>query len=423
MPYRQIFDACLADSIGEGGLARADFERLAAEAQAAAIDIGAATAAGGYPALRLARESGDLAELQAVAGDLKARFARLVVLGTGGSSLGGQALAALKPGHDVEFLDNLDADDMARLPARDDLGRTGFLAVSKSGGTAETLSQLLVCLPLMQQALGDAAGDHFLLVAEPGDNALRRLAGQFGLRVLDHAADVGGRFSLLSLVGLLPALFAGLDAAKVRQGAMGVLNAAVSGAAPSEPALGAALAVGLAQQCEVATSVMMPYANRLKPFSAWYCQLWAESLGKAGHGTTPVQANGPVDQHSQLQLYLGGPADKMFTLIGLKSAARGPRIDAALARGAGAAYLADQTVGDVVAALFQATAATLAGNHRPTRVFELDDLDERSLGALCMHFMLETLIAARLLGVNPLDQPAVEQGKTLARGILEGGDA
>ncbi len=421
MPYRQNIDNCLAQTIGEHGLAREDFDRLSAQAQQAANEIGEQTAAGGLHPLRLARETGDLAELEAIAADLRQRFDRLVVLGTGGSSLGGQALAALRPDHNVDFLDNLDGHDMDRLLARDDLARSGFLAVSKSGGTAETLSQLMVCLTAMREAVGEtAARGHFLLIAEPGDNTVRKIAQHYDLKILDHAADVGGRFSVLSLVGLLPAMFIGLDAAKVRQGAMGVLNACIVGEAPSAPALGAALAVGLLRHNRITTSVMMPYANRLAAFSAWYCQLWAESLGKDGSGTTPIQANGPVDQHSQLQLYLGGPADKVFTLIGLKTSGQGPRIDPDLAQALGTDYLAGQTIGDVVAALYQATASTLARNGRPTRVIELDNLDERAMGALFMHFMLETLIAAKLLGVDPINQPAVEEGKNLARRLLAG---
>jgi len=420
MNYRQIIEDCFAGRIGERGLVPGDFDLLAAEAQAHAAAIGVEAGEGGFHPLTLARESDDLDELERVAGLLTARFKRLVVLGTGGSSLGGQALTSLVPGHGVEFLDNLDGHDIDLLLARDDLGDTAFLAVSKSGGTAETVSQLIVCLRALQNIVGEALAYHFVLITEPGDNALRKIGDQFGLKIMDHPTDVGGRFSVLSLVGLLPALFAGLDVRAVRQGAAAVLEAAIASETPSDPALGAALAVGLLRQRDITASVLMPYANRLKDFSAWYCQLWAESLGKDGTGTTPIQANGPVDQHSQLQLWLAGPADKVFTLIGLKTAGSGPTIDADLAQSLGADYLADRQIGDVVAALYQATATTLARNGCPTRVIEIDDLDEAAMGALFMHFMLETLIAARLLGVNPIDQPAVEEGKTLARGILAG---
>src|SRR5262249_33054060 len=153
----------------------------------------------------------------------------------------------------------------------------------------------------------------------------------------------------------------------------------------------------------------------------WWVQLWAESLGKQGRGTTPVGALGPVDQHSQLQLYLAGPADKLFTVITVDVAGSGPRIEEALAKAAGEPDFAGRQVGDLVAAQGRATADTLAKNGRPVRTIHLERLDERTLGALLMHFMLETVIAGRLLGVDPFDQPAVEEGKTLAKKYLAEG--
>jgi len=299
-----------------------------------------------------------------------------------------------------------------------DLSDTVFLAVSKSGGTSETLSQLLVVIDRLRRALGeDLLDQHIVLVAEPGDSPLRKLGARFGLQALDHSPAVGGRFSVLSLVGMLPALAAGLDAAAVRRGAADVLAGAIASDGPSQPALGAAISVGLLHQKGITATVLMAYANRLAPFAAWYSQLWAESLGKDGQGTTPVSALGPVDQHSQLQLYLDGPADKMFTLIDIERG-EGGRIDPELAELAGADYLAGHSIGDVVSALFKGTATTLVHNNRPTRIFELPRLDEAALGGLFMHFMLETLIAAKLLGVDAVNQPAVEEGKTLARATL-----
>ena len=169
---------------------------------------------------------------------------------------------------------------------------------------------------------------------------------------------------------------------------------------------------------------MMPYADRLAPFALWFRQLWAESLGKDGAGTTPIRAIGATDQHSQLQLYLDGPADKVFTLITPALWGSGPRIDGTLAAAAAAApELVGRTVGDLVAAQQRATAETLAAAGRPTRVIRVERVDERTLGALFMHFMLETILAAGLMGVEPFDQPAVEAGKQLARRYLEEGPA
>jgi glucose-6-phosphate isomerase len=168
----------------------------------------------------------------------------------------------------------------------------------------------------------------------------------------------------------------------------------------------------------VAITVLMPYVDRLAHFGQWYRQLWAESLGKGGNGTTPVRAMGPVDQHSQLQLYLDGPRDKMFTLIQLKVAGQGPRVDPTLAEDPALYYLADRTMGDLVEAEQRATAETLARNGRPVRIFRLERLDESVLGALMMHFMIETVIASNLVGVDPFNQPAVEEGKVLTRDYL-----
>ena len=163
---------------------------------------------------------------------------------------------------------------------------------------------------------------------------------------------------------------------------------------------------------------MIAYADKLEKFAKWYVQLWAESLGKNGKGTTPIAALGPVDQHSQLQLFIAGPRDKLFTVLTTGVAGKGPVIDAELARRAGEADFAGKTIGDLVAAQGRATAETLAKNGCPVRTFHLDVIDETSLGELLMHFMLETIIAAHLLGVDAFDQPAVEEGKVLAKKYL-----
>jgi glucose-6-phosphate isomerase len=239
--------------------------------------------------------------------------------------------------------------------------------------------------------------------------------------MLDHDPDVGGRFSVLTNVGLLPAAILGLDIEAIRAGAANALEPVLAERPPAEvpAAVGAALAVTLAETKSIA--VMMAYADRLERFTRWYVQLWAESLGKQGKGTTPIAALGPVDQHSQLQLYNAGPRDKLFTIVTIGAAGRGPRIPADLAKLAGEPDFAGKTMGDLVAAQGRATTETLAKNGCPVRTIHLDRLDERSLGELLMHFMLETIIAAHLLGVDPFDQPAVEEGKVLAKRYLAEG--
>ena len=162
----------------------------------------------------------------------------------------------------------------------------------------------------------------------------------------------------------------------------------------------------------------MAYADRLERFTHWYVQLWAESLGKNGKGNTPLAALGPVDQHSQVQLFIGGPRDKLFTVVTVAGAGSGPRIDGELAKLAGEPSFGGKTIGDLVAAEGRATAETLVRNGCPVRTLHLAKLDEAGLGELLMHFMLETIIAAHLLGVDAFDQPAVEEGKVLTKKYL-----
>jgi glucose-6-phosphate isomerase len=264
---------------------------------------------------------------------------------------------------------------------------------------------------------------HMVAITEPAVNGkanpLRRAAGRFGIEVFEHDPGVGGRYSALTNVGLLPAMIAGLDAGRVRDGAQAALDAALSAKSPAEcaPALGGALAVAAAAR-GLNQSVLMPYVDRLAPFAFWYRQLWAESLGKNGRGTTPINALGTVDQHSQLQLYLSGPQDKLYTLIFGPVEGAGDMVLSKLASEPEFSYLVGRTMGDLLDAEQRATAETLARNGRPTRILRVPAIGEESMGALMMHFMLETIIAADLLNVDPFDQPAVEEGKVLARKYL-----
>jgi glucose-6-phosphate isomerase len=431
MPYQHQIDHIFSNIIGGNGLSRRAFERELEQALPVLRDVKRRHKDGSLPLLRLPAARDDLAALKPHAERLR-HFAHVVILGTGGSSLGGQTLAALtdigfgpaEGAPKLWFMDNVDPATFADLLTRLDLTKTAFVPISKSGGTAETLTQLFVVLEALEAKVGKAkVADHLLTITEPKDNPLRKIAQRVGGAVLDHDPGVGGRFSVLSLVGLLPAMIAGLDAAAIREGAASVLDPALaaSEATASEPAVGAALSVALWRERGIGITVLMPYVDRLAYFGLWYRQLWAESLGKHGRGTTPIRAMGTVDQHSQLQLYLDGPADKLFTLIIRDTAGEGTKIRReALDGDKSLAYLADHSLGDLLLAEANATAATLAKNGRPTRTMRIARLDERVMGALLMHFMLETIIAADLLRVDAFDQPAVEEGKVLTRQYLAG---
>jgi glucose-6-phosphate isomerase len=271
-------------------------------------------------------------------------------------------------------------------------------------------------------ALGALAGkDNVITITEGADNPLRRLATRLGCPILEHDPRIGGRYSALSLVGMLPAMIAGVDGVAVREGAASVLDPVLvaNDTKALAPAIGAALSVGLAREKGVNMTVLMPYVDRLETFAFWYRQIWAESLGKEGRGTTPIRALGTVDQHSQVQLYLGGPRDKLFTLLIEDTTGRGMLLSPqALGGDKALDYLAGHTMGDLLLAEADATAATLIKDGRPTRLIRTKTVDERVMGALMMHYMLETMFAAELWGIDAFDQPAVEDAKVLTRQYL-----
>ncbi len=429
MLYRQIIQDCFKSNVGAQGLRESEFREFQGRVDPILDALTVRWDRGELPLLRLPEETADIRDLESVAQRFRRKFTDVVVLGTGGSSLGGQALYALadsgfgprKGGPRIHFLDNVDPDTFELLYEQLDLTRAGFIVISKSGSTAETVAQFIACLDRLMTLKGrDSASEHALVITEPGRNPLRSLADRLSLPVFDHDPGLGGRFSVLSLVGLLPAMIAGLDSLAVRRGAKAVLKATLTGSArsASEPAVGAALKVAFLQKKGVANMVLMPYVDRLANFGLWFQQLWAESLGKDGTGSTPIRAMGTRDQHSQMQLYLDGPRDKMFTLMTLNVQGKGGLISNALVKEPELAYLQRRRMGDLLEAEQRATARTLVNNGCPTRLIELDRLDEEVMGALMMHFMLETIIAAGLLGVNAFDQPAVEECKVLTRTYL-----
>ncbi|GGE30280.1 glucose-6-phosphate isomerase [Agaricicola taiwanensis] len=378
---------------------------------------------GSLPLLRLPERKDDLDALKPVVERLRRDFDHVLVLGTGGSSLGGKTLVALadrgfgpkKGAPKLHFLDNIDPVTYADFFQATEGSRVGIVAISKSGSTAETLSQLLTVLPRLK---GDA-GRNLVIITEPTANPLRQLGERLGADILEHDPKVGGRYSVLSIVGLLPAMIAGLDAHAVRAGAWEVLKPALADReGTSDAIIGAALNVA-AEKAGITTTVMMPYVDRLAEFGLWFRQLWAESLGKEGKGTTPVRAMGTVDQHSQVQLYLAGPADKFFTVITEPSRGVGDKLNlAAFGGDERLKYLDSRSMGDLLDAEARATYETLLANNRPSRLIAAETIDERVMGGLLMHFMLETMLAAQLMKIDAFDQPAVEEGKVLARKYL-----
>ena len=437
-PFTQSVDGCLQASIGASGLRQASLDANLAELEARLASLRGAHQSGTLPLLLVPARRDDIAPAQDAIDRLSEGATTLVFFGTGGSSLGGQTLAQLGgwciPGDNGNggdrprrrFYDNLDPRTLERALAGLDPGTTRFILTSKSGNTPETLVQAIAAIQIFHAAgLKDRIARSFLGLTEPASpgvsNGLRALCEALSIPMLPHDPGIGGRYSGLTNVGLLPALAHGLDVMALREGAENVVQSLLNAkqAADFSAAIGASVAIGLAKEKGIKANVMMPYADRLSRFAAWYAQLWGESLGKNGEGTTPVAALGPVDQHSQLQLYLDGSPQHFITIIRESCAGKGPKVSPDLAKLAGATYLANRTAGDLIAAQARAIPDTLIAAGRPVRTIDLERLDERSLGALMMHFMLETILAGHLLGVDPFNQPAVESGKILTRRYLE----
>ena len=431
MSMIQSIDHARAERVGAHGIDKAALDAMLARSEAALQWLRGRHADGELPLLQLPAERKDIAEIERAAATLRDNATDIVFLGTGGSSLGAQALLQLadynvpglslfRDGPRLHFLDNLDPQTYAELLGKLPLATTKFVAVSKSGGTGETLMQTMAALDAVKRAgLEAKIPSLFMGLSEPAKpgkvNGLRTLLETHKVAMLEHHTGVGGRFSVLTNVGLLPAAVSGLDIKAIREGAARAFAPVLAKkpAAEVPSALGAALSIALSPAKPI--TVMMSYSDRLERFAKWYVQLWAESLGKAGHGTTPVAALGPVDQHSQLQLFIGGPRDKLFTVITTGVKGKGPRMPDDLAKLCGEPALGGKTIGDLVAAQGRATAETLAKNGCPVRTMHIEKLDEAALGEMLMHFMLETIIAAHLLGVDAFDQPAVEEGKILAK--------
>jgi glucose-6-phosphate isomerase len=439
--FQQNIDGCLDTAIGEHGLSRASYTswlgRVAPHVGALKDDYRNNRLA----LLRIPEETTDIADAEAALARLSEGANALVFFGTGGSSLGGQTLAQIAgwkiPGVATEgqksrartrFYDNLDGETLEGVLKTLDLAQTRFIVTSKSGGTAETLAQAIATLSAVKAAgLEAQIPKLFLGITEPEKpgkaNGLRTLFAKFGIPMLEHHTGIGGRFSCLTNVGLMPAMARGLDVRAIRAGAKSVVDALLAADEPEKfaPAVGAAMSVALSKEKGINTLVMMPYADRLGRLAAWFVQLWAESLGKGGEGTTPIGALGPLDQHSQLQLFMDGPREHYLTILRVASKGIGPKIDAGLAKLAGADMLGGHTIGDIVDAQAHALPEALARAGRPVRTIDIAKLDEKTLGALLMHFMIETILAGRLLGLDPFDQPAVELAKILTKERLAKG--
>jgi glucose-6-phosphate isomerase len=368
---------------------------------------------------------------------VEGKYDDVIILGIGGSALGPIALrTALRPSAwnmlssgsrdgfpRLQVLDNVDPETISALLDRLDLSRTLFVVTSKSGGTAETMSQFLI----VHQSIVDSsleAADHFVFVTDPASGALRPLAAKLGLAALDIPPSVGGRFSVLTPVGTLPAALIGIDVTALLAGASEMVRRCETTSLMENPAGIYGMLQWLADTKHgKVINVFMPYSDPLRDFAAWFVQLWAESLGKhtpdgGSVGQTPLAALGATDQHSQVQLFMEGPKNKVVTFVAVQERGTDVSIPHAFEDVKELGYLGGHSLGELIGIEQRATAGALAKRGRPNLTIHLDRVDAWHIGGLMMLLEMATAYAGQLYGIDAFNQPGVELGKQFAYALL-----
>ena len=341
---------------------------------------------------------------------------KYVVFGTGGSNLGARALinTSINQHKNILFFDNIDPLFFQSQILRLDIENTGFIVISKSGTTPETLSQFACLINIaIEKKILNVLYKNTIIITEYKDSPLFNIAKKNDCLLLEHKNDIGGRYSVFSNVGMVPAILAGLDVKKIHQGVISVLNQN-----NYIDLLKFAQIFKFCKSNNFSSNVLMTYSDGLNYFGKWYLQLWAESIGKQNRGVTALHARGTTDQHSQLQLYLDGPKDKFFTFIKSNYKNKGLNINSQIMKAESVDYLIDKKMGDLMHAEQDATIDTFRLNNYKFREILIDRIDEESIGILMANSMIETIATCIYIDVDPFDQPAVEQGKILTKKYL-----
>ncbi len=355
------------------------------------------------------------------------RFTHMLVLGIGGSALGPRALQrAFAPqqdrpshrGRSVWIADNVHPEWLQEHMEKLNPDETLVVVISKSGGTIETIAQYFLVLPWLQKNLPESWQDHLFLVTDAKEGFLRDEANKHSLRTLPVPNNLGGRYSVLSAVGLVPAVFLGMDWKGLLRGALSVGRplAGHPETLPEHPSWKLARWAFKMSKEGRNQLIFFCYIPDWSTFGPWFCQLWAESLGKNGKGTMPIPATGVTDQHSLLQMFLDGPKDKGCIFVSAPADTTILHLPKSLPKGW--EYLGGHTFGDILDAEALATRATLVEKGVPVVHLDMPDTSACSAGKMIMLLEAATIFTGWLMGINPVDQPAVEHGKKLARAQL-----
>jgi glucose-6-phosphate isomerase len=428
MSVRLDLNGIMAAAIGGAGVTREEVEALAPRTSEITHSLKGRRSAGELAFYELPYQKDALAKIKALAGDVRTESDTLVVLGIGGSALGTKTVVGALGGEapSVVVADNVDPWSFGKLLDGLDLARTTFNVISKSGETAETMAQFLIVRDLLLRKLGAVDYSKRVVIATDADEgALRQVVHDEGFRDLVIPAGVGGRFSVLTSVGLFPAAFAGVRVDDLLAGAAWMDTRCQAADLWKNPGhlLGTLLYLADTKH-EQNIVVLMPYSDRLHNLAAWFAQLWAESLGKAetlegatAHvGQTPVTAVGSTDQHSLVQLFAEGPIDKVICMLRVEDHGRELPVPSAYADLEPLGYLGGTGLGTLLNLEQRATELALMKQQRPVITLTLPQINAFTLGQLLYLFEVAVVFAGGLYRINPFNQPGVEEGKRLTYG-------
>lgn len=438
MRLRVDFNNMIAERVGERGIPLAELRGFAERCAEAADAV-----AEGRERMKwrdLPFNSAEVAEsVLSVAADVRAEFESFVVLGIGGSALGPIAVqyalnhihynelpAKKRGGPRLYVEDNIDPERFNALLDVIDPETTMFNVVTKSGSTSETMAQFLLIADLLRERVGERFSEHIIATTDSEKGNLIKLVREHGFKAFVVPDGVGGRFSELCPVGLLPAAVCGIDIKELLAGAAYMDGLCSSSDVFENPALMLAALETLAMKKGCNISVMMPYAESLKYMADWYAQLWAESLGKlynrAGEvvnaGQTPVKALGVTDQHSQVQLYTEGPYDKVVTFLAVDNYRAEVKIPFGCESIPDVSFLSGHTLNELITAERRATEYALLRSGHMSNTVTLPEVNAFTVGQLLCLFELQTAFAGELLDVDAFDQPGVEEGKNATYALL-----
>ncbi len=370
--------------------------------------------------------SQDTSEIKNTARHIMEISENFLILGIGGSALGPRAiLEAMSPFHNLQkkprvfIYDNVDPRTLKHILSLIDLKTTSVNVISKSGSTAETAASFMFLWDEMKRVPGREVSKRFIITTDPEKGNLRRIVKEEDLMSLLIPQGIGGRYSVLSAVGLLLAEVIGIDSASLLSGARDINNKCSEPDFWKNPAyLFGTLLYLMNEEKRKTVNVLVPYADSLKPLSEWFCQLWAESLGKDGKGLTPYPSVGTTDQHSQLQLWIEGPRDKVLIFIRINDYGVDIKIPDVFKDIEGLSYLSGHTLSELIKAEEEATELALAKAGIPNMTIMMPRIDAYHLGQLFHFFELATAFTGFLYRINPFNQPGVEEGKNLTYGMM-----